>query len=132
VNLLPVSSDDHLIEEQIDYYRRHALEYDEASRPPGDFLSEYRNELFAALDRFLPEGDVLEVASGTGPWTAEILRVGHRSKDRASLRSEEPNATTARASTCGICTPSWVRHVDRDRQWQPDGRTAGGEVSHGG
>jgi hypothetical protein len=59
VNLLPVSSDDHLIEEQIDYYRRHALEYDEASRPPGDFLSEYRNELFAALDRFLPEGDVL-------------------------------------------------------------------------
>jgi hypothetical protein len=54
-----VSSDDHLIEEQIDYYRRHALEYDEASRPPGDFLSEYRNELFAALDRFLPEGDVL-------------------------------------------------------------------------
>jgi hypothetical protein len=45
---------DHLIEEQIDYYRNRAVEYDEASRPARDSLPEYGNELVAALDRFRP------------------------------------------------------------------------------
>lgn len=47
---------DHLIEEQIDYYRNRAVEYDETSRPVYDSLAEYGNELAAALDRFQPGG----------------------------------------------------------------------------
>jgi SAM-dependent methyltransferase len=65
---------DHLIEEQIDYYRNRAVEYDDTSRPPGDSLAGYGNELVTALDGFRPRGDVLEIASGTGTWTAELLR----------------------------------------------------------
>lgn len=65
---------DHLIEEQIDYYRNRAVDYDEISRPARDSLAEYGNELAAALDRLRPGGEVLEIASGTGTWTAELLR----------------------------------------------------------
>jgi hypothetical protein len=43
---------DDLIAEQIAYYRNRALDYDRTSRPPGDSLANYGNELFAALDRF--------------------------------------------------------------------------------
>jgi ubiquinone/menaquinone biosynthesis C-methylase UbiE len=65
---------DDLIEEQIDYYRNRAVEYDETARPVYDSLAQYWNELVAALDRFRPGGEVLEIASGTGMWTAELLR----------------------------------------------------------
>jgi SAM-dependent methyltransferase len=117
VNLLSVSSDDHLIEEQIDYYRRHALEYDKASRPPDDFLAEYGNELFAALDRFRPQGDVLEIASGTGPWTAEILR------HAAHVTALDSSAEMQEQARQRIDDDPRVRFIHADVfSWQPDAR----------
>jgi 2-polyprenyl-3-methyl-5-hydroxy-6-metoxy-1,4-benzoquinol methylase len=59
-----------------DRVRNRAAEYDETSRPVYESLAEYGNELVAALDRFRPEGEVLEIASGTGMWTAELSRSG--------------------------------------------------------
>jgi SAM-dependent methyltransferase len=62
-----------LIAEQIDYYRHRAVEYDETSTPPDDSLDAYGRELAVALERFRPTGEVLEIASGTGAWTIELL-----------------------------------------------------------
>ena len=60
---------DRLLAEQVDYYRATAAEYeDHALREAGG------EELDAALDAFRPAGDVLELASGTGLWTRELLR----------------------------------------------------------
>jgi SAM-dependent methyltransferase len=63
-----------VIDEQIDYYRQRASEYDETSTPPGDSLAVYAEQVAAALNRFRPCGDVLEIASGTGVWTVQLLR----------------------------------------------------------
>ncbi len=62
----PVES---LLAGQVDYYRAMATEYeDHALREAGG------DELEAALEAFRPAGDVLELASGTGLWTKELLR----------------------------------------------------------
>lgn len=55
-----------LIQEQIEYYRRRAPEYDETSSPPGDPLAVFGREIERALHAFEPTGDVIEIASGTG------------------------------------------------------------------
>lgn len=60
-------SADHLIARQIAYYRARAPEFDLSHHEPTP-------ELRAALDAFAPHGRVLELASGTGIWSAEILR----------------------------------------------------------
>ena len=62
-----------LIEEQIEYYRRRAREYDATSTPVDDPLAAEGDELRAALDRFAPSGSVLEIAAGTGTWTRELI-----------------------------------------------------------
>jgi demethylmenaquinone methyltransferase/2-methoxy-6-polyprenyl-1,4-benzoquinol methylase len=66
--------DDELIEllgEQIAYYRARASEYDRTS-PYVD--EDGYPELRAALERFAPRGRVLELACGTGRWTAELAK----------------------------------------------------------
>ena len=74
---------DELLEEQIAYYRARAPEYDDwwfkrgrFHRPP-----EVRRRwaadvarLEAAVDAFDPRGAVLELAAGTGLWTARLAR----------------------------------------------------------
>lgn len=63
------SGDQQLLKEQIDYYRAVATEYLDGrlDEPGGD-------ELAAAVEAFAPTGDVLELASGPGTWTPQLLR----------------------------------------------------------
>lgn len=76
-----------VIHEQIEYYRRRAAEYDMMVLPLYDALASFIDELAAALDRFRPVGDVLEIASGTGGWTLALLR--HASSVTAIDSSQE-------------------------------------------
>lgn len=63
---------DALLAEQIAYYRARASEYDRTS--PLAYDPDVRGELAAALEAFAPRGEVLELACGTGEWTAELAR----------------------------------------------------------
>ncbi len=76
-----------IIDEQIAYYRARASEYDEWFLRQGryDRGPEANARWFeevaavrAALDRFHPAGDVLELACGTGLWTERLLAHAHR------------------------------------------------------
>jgi hypothetical protein len=53
------SDERRLIDEQIDYYRRRAPEYDRPSTPLADFLAQ-GEQLREALHAFAPSGNVLE------------------------------------------------------------------------
>jgi demethylmenaquinone methyltransferase/2-methoxy-6-polyprenyl-1,4-benzoquinol methylase len=88
-----------LIAEQITYCRHRAVEYDQTSRPPDDSLESYGTELVSALDRFRPTGDVLEIASGTGAWTTELLR--HASRPAYAACRVAPHAHAARLRAGG-------------------------------
>lgn len=70
----PRVGDEDLIREQIAFYRAQAPRYDAASTPEGDPLAPFGNQVLEALDRFRPAGRVLEIAAGTGSYTAFLLR----------------------------------------------------------
>jgi demethylmenaquinone methyltransferase/2-methoxy-6-polyprenyl-1,4-benzoquinol methylase len=59
-----------LIDEQIAYYRARATEYDRTSTPPDDPFAADADRIRDALRAFEPRGRVLELAAGTGQWTA--------------------------------------------------------------
>ena len=61
---------DSLLAEQVAYYRARAGEYDET----GALDAESRATLLDALAAFAPRGRILELACGTGEWTAELAR----------------------------------------------------------
>jgi SAM-dependent methyltransferase len=72
-----------LIDEQVEYYRRRAGEYDEWWFREGRWAlpepARHRwladvEEVEAALERFAPGGEVLELACGTGLWTRHLVR----------------------------------------------------------
>ena len=68
--------DDALLAEQIAYYRARAPLYTRSTIDglPADALAVAQRELPAALDRFRPAGEVLELACGPGTWTGQLLR----------------------------------------------------------
>ena len=75
---------DDLLEEQIDYYRARAPEYDDwwlrtgRYLPSDDFGRRWeagKEDLDGALHSFAPTGDVLEVAAGTGNLTASLAAI---------------------------------------------------------
>ncbi|HEV2733746.1 MAG TPA: class I SAM-dependent methyltransferase [Longimicrobiaceae bacterium] len=72
-----------LLREQVDFYRARAGEYDDWWERRGGYdhgpawNARWRAEVPAARDalaRFRPAGEVLELACGTGWWTAELAR----------------------------------------------------------
>jgi ubiquinone/menaquinone biosynthesis C-methylase UbiE len=75
--------DDDLLKGQLSYYRSRAGEYDEWFLRQGrhDRGPEWNRKWFSELDLvrkkldgFVPSGDVLELACGTGLWTVELAR----------------------------------------------------------
>lgn len=62
---------DGLITEQLRYYRARAAEYDATSYGA---VSDERASVPAIVDRLGIGGDVVELACGTGIWTAELVR----------------------------------------------------------
>ena len=62
-----------IIDEQINYYRKKAPEYDATAAAAPDPVTQWSKQIFAALDRFRPTGHVLEIACGTGLGTTRLL-----------------------------------------------------------
>jgi SAM-dependent methyltransferase len=107
---------DSLIQEQIDYYRRRAPEYDETASPPGDPLGGYWEQVERAVHAFDPTGDVLEIASGTGKWTRLLLE--HASSVTALDSAAEMHDESRRK----LGPQSKLRYVEGDVfSWLPDG-----------
>jgi SAM-dependent methyltransferase len=78
---------DHLIQQQIEYYRARAGEYDEWFLRKGryDRGADSNRQWFveiarlrSALRSFDPAGHVLELACGTGLWTQQLVRYADR------------------------------------------------------
>jgi demethylmenaquinone methyltransferase/2-methoxy-6-polyprenyl-1,4-benzoquinol methylase len=76
-----------LLEEQRQYYRERAPEYDDWWLRRGTYTLDTEaeaawfadvSELEAALEDFAPRGDVLELAAGTGNWTRQLVRYADR------------------------------------------------------
>jgi demethylmenaquinone methyltransferase/2-methoxy-6-polyprenyl-1,4-benzoquinol methylase len=65
-------SDRELIDDQIAYYRARAGEYDATAPIDGDPFGPQTDRVRAALEAFAPRGRVLEIAAGTGQWTAQL------------------------------------------------------------
>lgn len=114
---------DHLLDEQIAYYRALAADYlDQGLDLPGG------DELAEALDAFRPAGRVLELACGPGVWTSQLLR--HATDVTAVDASPEMLAIAA-----ARVGSERVRFVQADLfTWKPDRRYdvvfAGFWISH--
>lgn len=116
---------DGLLEEQIEYYRARAGEYDEWFLRQGRYdrgpelnrqwFDEVR-EVVAALDSFAPTGRVLELAGGTGLWTERLVR------SAASLTVVDASPETLAINRARV-GDSRVRYVQSDIfSWRPDDR----------
>jgi 2-polyprenyl-3-methyl-5-hydroxy-6-metoxy-1,4-benzoquinol methylase len=66
---------DALLAEQLTYYRARAPEYSQTAIPdlPTGDLAKVRGACLAEIEKFRPEGEVLELACGPGTWTPTLL-----------------------------------------------------------
>lgn len=105
-----------LIQEQIDYYRRRAPEYDRTSSPaPDDPLALVGTEIQQGLDAFKPSGAVLEIASGTGTWTRLLLQ--HAS----SVTALDPAPEMHHEARLKLGDDERVRYIEANIfTWDPD------------
>ena len=108
---------DDLIGEQIRYYKERAPEYDETTRPSGEYLLPAQaRQIEEALAAFAPRGKVLEIACGTGSWTKLL-----------AADASEVTALDASAEMLDLCRQkvpqAHVRCVETDVfRWEPDDR----------
>ena len=112
-----------LLSEQRDYYRARAPEYDDwwlrrdrytlDDQAREEWLADIA-ELESELERFGPAGDVLELAAGTGIWTARLAR----SADRVTAVDASPEVLERNRAKVGPNAP--VEHVVADLfAWEP-------------
>ncbi|HEX6820199.1 MAG TPA: class I SAM-dependent methyltransferase [Ktedonobacterales bacterium] len=123
------SPSDTVLQEQIAYYRARANEYDEWFLRQGryDRGAELNAQWFAevadvraALDRFHPAGDVLELACGTGLWTQHLARSA-RSVTAVDSSPEMLALNQARLASAGSVDN--VRYLRANLfAWTPDRR----------
>src|ERR1043165_491836 len=116
-------SDDQMLQEQIAYYDARAGEYDEwfLRRGRYDRGPELNRKWFdevgqvtAALDAFLPRGQVLELACGTGLWTQRLVRYA----THVTAVDSSENMLALNRTRVG---ESKVDHVKADIfAWRPD------------
>ena len=104
---------DSLLAEQVAYYRARAPEYDATSPVRADETA--REVLVGALRAFGPRGRVLELACGTGQWTATLA-------EHASELTAVDSAPEMLAIAAGRVHDARVRLVEADIfTWRPDG-----------
>lgn len=131
-----------VLTEMIDYYRARAAEYDEWFYRQGryDHGPELNArwqaevaEVFAALDALRVTGDLLELAPGTGIWTARLLRTAttidavdaspemiaiNRAKvgsNRVSYVEADLFAWQPTRQYDAVCFSFWISHVPDER-----------------
>ena len=112
-----------IIQDQIDYYRARAGEYDEWFYRQGrfDHGEEFNKRWFdqvadvvRALDAFSPTGDVLEFACGTGLWTERLIR-------HADTLTAVDAAPEVLAINKERVADDRIRYMQTDLfSWQPD------------
>jgi SAM-dependent methyltransferase len=120
-----MSDVEEILAEQANYYRERAGEYDDwwLRRGRYDHGSAANARWFAdaaqveaALDRFGPDGDVLEIACGTGLWTRHLARRARR------LRSLDASAEVLELARARV-PDAHVSYVQADVfGWAPDRR----------
>ena len=112
-----------LIEEQLSYYRSRAGEYDEWFLRQGRHdrgpeqnrrWHEEVEQVRAELESFRPTGEVLELACGTGWWTAELMRYA----DHVTAVDASPEVLEINREKVGDERISYVR-ADLFT-WRPD------------
>jgi SAM-dependent methyltransferase len=114
-----------LLQQQIEYYRARASEYDEwflrrgrYDRGPAanaDWFAEVAR-VRAALDEFHPEGDVLELACGTGLWTEQLVAGARR------ITAVDASPETLALNRERLHSPA-VRYIQADLfTWRPEER----------
>jgi demethylmenaquinone methyltransferase/2-methoxy-6-polyprenyl-1,4-benzoquinol methylase len=115
-----------LLDEQIAYYRARAPEYDDwwARRGPefdmgprlNQSVLDNQEELYASLAEATPRGHVLELAAGTGTFTAQLLRHA----DRVTAVDASPETLALNRAKNG---EGRVEHVVADLfTWEPPQR----------
>lgn len=124
------------------YYRARAAEYDEWWNRQGRYdqgpernarWAAEVNEVYAALDDIHMDGDVLELAPGTGIWTERLLRTAasvtavDASPEMIAMNQAKVNDTRVSYVLAdlftwrterqydGVCFGHWISHVPRER-----------------